>query len=148
MCDLLPLLWLRSGAPMSKSTMRCFRCFGFEVVPQRRENFREIRKYLSCEGRTEGFYRVQQQSVFGSFHICILRNLLPPLPRWAICCRCFNLEVVPLLWSWSVPPRWDIRYVAVASVSKFCLGAKKYDLLPLLRSRSGALLLGWKAGQC
>ena len=33
MCDLLPLLWSRSGAPIRRYTI-CCRCCGLEVVPQ------------------------------------------------------------------------------------------------------------------
>ena len=39
------------------------------------------------------------------------------------CCRCFDLEVVPEC--------WDVRFVAVALVSKWCPSARMHDLLPL-----------------
>ena len=76
--------------------------------------------------------------------------------RCTICCRCFGLEAVPQF--------KDVRFVAVALASKWCLpmlgcaiccrcfglevvpAAKMYDLLPLLWSRSNAndlLLLLW-----
>ena len=50
--------------------------------------------------------------------------------RCTICCCCFGLEVVPQC--------FDVRFVAVALVSKWCHNAKMYDfllmydLLPLL----------------
>ena len=53
--------------------------------------------------------------------------------RCAICCRCFGLEVVP---QWQ-----DMRFVAVALVSKWCPNAKICDLLTLLWFRSGAVAL-------
>ena len=56
-----------------------------------------------------------------------------PMLRCTICCRCFGLEVVP---QWK-----EVRFVAVAVVSKWCPNAKMYDLLPLLWSRTGAPML-------
>ena len=56
-----------------------------------------------------------------------------PMKRCTICCRCFGLEAVPQF--------QDVRFVAVALVSKLCPNAKIYDLLPLLWSRSGAPML-------
>ena len=53
--------------------------------------------------------------------------------RSTICCGCFGLEVVH---QWS-----EVRFVAVALVSKWCASAKTYDLLPLLWSGSGAPVL-------
>ena len=55
--------------------------------------------------------------------------------RCTICCRCCGLEVVPQC--------RKIRYVAVALVSKWCPDTKKYDLLPLLWSRSSAPVVRW-----
>ena len=49
--------------------------------------------------------------------------------RCTICCHCFGLEMVPQI--------KDVRFVAVALVSKWCPNAKMYKLLPLLCSRSG-----------
>ena len=48
-------------------------------------------------------------------------------------CLCFGLEVVPQC--------KDVRFVAVALVSKWCPNVKMYDLLLLLCSRSGAPIL-------
>ena len=42
-----------------------------------------------------------------------------PILRCTICCRCFGLE--------AVPGCLDIRFVAVALVSKWCLNAQMYD---------------------
>ena len=52
------------------------------------------------------------------------------MSRSTIFCRCFGLEMVPQC--------EDERFVAVASSSKWGPSAKKYVLLPLLSSRSGA----------
>ena len=56
-----------------------------------------------------------------------------PMLRCTICCCCFGLEAVPQF--------QDVRFVAVALVSKWCPNAKMYGLLPLLWSRSGAPML-------
>ena len=47
--------------------------------------------------------------------------------RCTICCRCFGFEVVPQC--------QDVRFVAVAVVSKYVPNAEMWYLLPLLRSR-------------
>ena len=120
MYDLLPLLWSRSGAPFLRCTI-CCRCFGLEVVPQ----FQDVR-----------FVAVALVSKWCPN--AKMYDLLPllwsrsgaPIPRCAICCRGFGLEVVPQI--------QHVRFVAVALVSKWCPNAKMYDLLPLLWSRSGA----------
>ena len=119
MYDLLPLLWSRSGAPI----LRCAICcsgFGLEVVPQ----FQDVR-----------FVDVALVSKWCPN--AKMYDLLPllwsrsgaPMLRCTICVRGFGLEVVPQF--------QDVRFVAVALVSKWCPNAKMYDLLPLLWSRSG-----------
>ena len=70
-----------------------------------------------------------------------MRDLLPllwspsgaPMLRCTIRCRCFGLEVVPHC--------QDVRFVAVALVSKWCPSAKMYDCVALVWPRSGAPLL-------
>ena len=123
MYDLLPLLWSRSGAPMKRCTI-CCRCFGLEAVPQ----FQDVRFVAVA--------LVSKWCPNGKRY-----DLLPllwsrsgdPMKRCTICCRCFGLEAVPQF--------QDVRFVAVALVSKLCPNAKIYDLLPLLWSRSGAPML-------
>ena len=123
MYDSLPLLWSRSGAPMLRCSI-CCRGFGLEVVPQSQD--------------------VRFVAVALASKWCLnaeMYDLLPllwsrrgdPIPRCTICCRCFGLEVVPQC--------EDVRFVAVALVSKWCPNAKMYDLLPLLWSRTGAPML-------
>ena len=124
MYDLLPLLWFRSGATMLLFTI-CCRCFGFEAVRQ----FEDVRfvavalasKRCPNSKMYDLFLSLWPRSgapMLGCAICCRCFGL--PMLRCAICCRCFGLEVVP--------------------------GAKLYDLLPLLWSRSNAndlLLLLW-----
>ena len=56
-----------------------------------------------------------------------------PILRCTVCCRCFGLEVVPHC--------QDVRFVAVALVSKWCPSAKMYDCVALVWPRSGAPML-------
>ena len=159
MCDLLPLLWSRSGAPMLRCTI-CCRCFGLEAVPQ----FQDVRfvavALVSKWCPNAKMYDLLPLPVASKWrpHAKMydllplllastwcpdakMYDLLPllwsrsgvPLLRCTICCRCFGLEVVPQF--------QDVRFVAVALVSKLCPNAKMYDLLPLLWSRSGAPML-------
>ena len=66
MCDLLPLLWSRSGAPIRRYTI-CCRCCGLEVVPQ-------------C-------WDVR-------FVAIALAPIGAPMLKCTICCCYFGLEVV------------------------------------------------------
>ena len=107
MNNLLPLLWFRSGAPMTI----CCRCFNREVVPQKR------------------FVTVALASKW-----CANAKMFDLLPllwsrsgasllRCSICCRCFGLEVLPHF--------QDVRFVAVAE-GKWCPISKMYKLLPFM----------------
>ena len=120
MYDLLPLLWSRSGAPMLRCTIRC-RCFGREVVPQ----WKEVR-FVAIALVSKW---CPNSKMYDLLPLLWSRNG-GPMKRCTICCRCFGLEAVPQF--------QDVRFVAVALVSKLCPNAKIYDLLPLLWSRSGA----------
>ena len=122
MYDLLPLLWPRSGAPILRCTV-CCRCFGLEVVPHC-ENVRFVAVALAS--------KLCPISKWNDLLLLLWSRSGAPIPRCTICCRCFGREVVPQF--------QDVRFVAVALVSKWCPNAKMYDLLPLLWSRSGAPL--------
>ena len=136
--DLLPLLWYRSGASKLRSTISC-RCFGVEVVHQCYEvRFVAVALVSKWRPSAKMCHLVSKR--------CPSANMYDVLPlfwfrsgasvrRYTICCRCCGLEVVPQC--------RKVRYVAVALVSKWCPDTKKYDLLPLLWSRSGAQVVRW-----
>ena len=124
-CDLLPLLWSRSGAPMLRCTI-CCRCVG---IPDWCPNAKMYKLLPVLWSRSGG-----------------------PMLTCTVCCRCFGLAkkiydllpllcrsgapmltctLLPLLWSRSVAPMLRCTFVAVALASKWCPNAKMYDLLPL-----------------
>ena len=109
--DLLPLLWSRSGAPK-------LRCTNYLEWCHKKKKYRLLPLLGSRSAKR-----------YDLLPFLWSRSGAPAL-RCAICYRCFGLEVVPQC--------EDVRCVAVAVVSKWCPNAKKYHLLPLLRSRSGA----------
>ena len=138
MYDLLPLLWSRSGAPMldllpllwPQSCARflsgtiCCCCFGREVVPQ----FQDVR-FVAVALVAKW---CPNSKMYDLLPLLWSRSGAPML-RCTICCRCFGLEVVPHC--------QDVRFVAVALVSKWCPSAKMYDCVALVWPRSGAPML-------
>ena len=85
MCDLLPLLWPRSGAPMLRCAI-CCRCFGLEVVPQF-QNERFVAVALASRW-------CPNAKMYDLLPLLWSRSGAP-IQRCTICCRCFGLEVVP-----------------------------------------------------
>ena len=136
-CDLLPLLWSRSGAPMLRCTI-CCRCFG---IPEWCPNAK-MYKLLPVLWSRSGGPMLTCTVCCRCFGLAKIYDLLPllcrsgaPMLRCTICCRCFGLEAVPQCQDARFNAQ-DVRFGAVAFVSKWCRNARMYNLL-LLWSRSG-----------
>ena len=157
MYDLLPSLWPRSGAPMLRCTI-CCRCVG---IPDWCPNAKMYKllpvlwsrsggPMLTCTVCCRCFGLMLRCTICCCFGLEVVSHFQKV--KCIIGCLCFGLEVVPqckdvrfvavaLVSKWC-PNAKNVRFAAVALVSKWCLPSKMYDLLPLLWSRSGASFSG------